>query len=83
MLKGAGDDSDERRSERLKLVANWANTIATAVITVGTFVPLGQFVFGILPKDVDLDLVYGAAPLCLGAGVIIHLGGQWTLGGLR
>jgi hypothetical protein len=34
----------ERRNEHLKLVANWANTIATAIMTAGTFIPAAQFI---------------------------------------
>jgi hypothetical protein len=74
---------DERRNERLKLIANWANTLATAILTVGTFVPLAQLVYKILPQSVDADLVYGSATLCIAAGWLIHLCGQWVLGGLR
>ena len=32
---------DERHNERLKLLANWANTLATAIVSVGVFVPIG------------------------------------------
>jgi hypothetical protein len=44
---------DERRNERLKLTANWANTIGTAIITAGTFIPAAQFIYGVLPKETD------------------------------
>lgn len=73
----------ERRNERLKLVANWSNTIATAIMTAGTFVPAAQFIYGFLPANTPLDLVYGAGVICIGSGVLIHLMGQWMLGGLR
>jgi hypothetical protein len=75
--------ADERRNERLKLTANWANTLATAIITIGTFVPLAQYVYGILPANADPVMVYGSAMVCIGAGWLIHLLGQWILGGLR
>jgi hypothetical protein len=74
---------DDLRNERLKLVANWSNTIATAIMAAGTFVPTAQFLYGFLPKDADLGLVYGAGLVCIGTGVLIHLTGQWILGGLR
>jgi hypothetical protein len=48
--------SEERRNESLKLVANWANTIATAIMTAGTFVPAAQFIYGILPQNRGLWL---------------------------
>jgi hypothetical protein len=36
----------ERANEHLKLVANWLNTVATAIIAAGAFVPAAQFIFG-------------------------------------
>jgi hypothetical protein len=73
----------ERRNEHLKLVANWANTIATAIMTAGTFIPAAQFIYGILPKDTDLTVIYGSGVVCIGTGILIHLWGQWFLRGLR
>jgi hypothetical protein len=73
----------ERRNAHLKLVANWSNTIATSIVTAGTFVPAAQFIYGLLPKDADLVLVYGTGTLCIGTGVLIHLFGQWFLRGLQ
>ena len=75
--------ADERRNERLKLAANWANTLATAIVSIGAFVPIGQAIYGFLPQNTDPVLVYGSAPICFGAGLFLHLFGQWTLGGLR
>jgi hypothetical protein len=74
---------DELRNERLKLTANWTNTIGTAIITAGTFIPAAQFIYGVLPKETDLTMVYGSGVICIGSGVFIHLAGQWILGGLR
>jgi hypothetical protein len=74
----------ERRNEHLKLVANWSNTLATAIMTAGSFIPAAQFLYGILdPAKIDVTLVYGAGVICIGVGVLIHLFGQWMLGGLR
>ncbi|MBV8924406.1 MAG: hypothetical protein JOZ74_03455 [Bradyrhizobium sp.] len=73
----------ERRNERRKLVANWFNTVATAIMTVGSFVPLAQFVYGILPANVDLLLVYGSGLICVGCGTLLHLMGHMVLGGLE
>jgi hypothetical protein len=64
-------------------VANWSNTIATAIMAAGTFVPAAQFIYGILPQGTNLTVVYGSGVICIGAGVLIHLGGQWFLGGLE
>ncbi len=74
---------DDIRNERLKLVANWFNTIATAIITAGTLFPIFQWIYGILPPTTDSALVNGGALICVGAGVLIHLMGQWILGGLQ
>jgi hypothetical protein len=74
---------DERRNERLKLAANWANALATANVSIGAFVPIGQAVYGFLPQTTDPVLIYGSAPICFGAGLFLHLSGQWALGGLR
>jgi hypothetical protein len=74
---------DEIRNEHLKLAANWTNTLATGIVTAGTFIPAAQFIYEILPKQIDPMLVYGAGVICIGTGVIIHLFGQWILGGLR
>jgi hypothetical protein len=70
----------ERRNE---LVANWANTVATAIMTAGTFIPAAQFIYGVLPKDTDLTVIYGSGVVCIGTGILIHLWGQWFLRGLR
>jgi hypothetical protein len=74
---------DEIRNEHLKLVANWANNSATAIMTAGTFIPAAQFVYGILPANTETAEVYGLGVICIGTGVIIHLFGQWILGGLK
>lgn len=74
---------EDRRNERLKLAATWMNTLATGIITVGTFIPSAQFVFGILPQGLDSGLIYGSGFGCVGAGILLHLIGQWILGHLE
>ena len=73
----------EKRNEHRKLAANWANTIATAVMTAGTFIPIAQFIYGILPQGTNLGLIYGSAVVCIAAGLLIHLTGHWFLGDLE
>jgi hypothetical protein len=73
---------DEKANENIKLLANWANTLATAIITVGTFAPIFQFLYGFLPATKDV-LIYGTGLICLGAGLIIHLIGHFFLRSLR
>jgi hypothetical protein len=73
----------DRANEHLKLVANWLNTVATAIIGAGAFVPAAQFIFGVLPADTNPVAVYGTGLLCIGSGVLIHLAGHQFLGGLK
>jgi hypothetical protein len=73
----------DRRNEHRKLLANWMNTIATGIITVGSFIPIAQYLYGILPVGVDERLVYGSTAVCILAGLGIHLLGHAFLGGLE
>ena len=73
----------ERANEHLKLVANWLNTVATAIIAAGAFVPAAQFVFGVLPPGANPIAVYGMGLICIGSGVLIDLAGHQFLGGLK
>ena len=74
---------DERTNEHLKLVANWFNTLATAIFSAGAILPAAQFIFGILPQTTDPGLVAGTAVVCVVLGFILHLVGHMFLGGLR
>jgi amino acid transporter len=73
----------ERANEHLKLVANWLNTVATAIIAAGAFVPAAQFIFGVLPSNTNPIAVYGMGLICIGSGVLIHLAWHQFLGGLK
>jgi len=74
---------DEILNERLKLLANWGNTLATGILTIGSFIPAAQFIYGILPDTTEASLVWISAVVCIPVGISIHLAGQWILGGLR
>lgn len=74
---------EERQNEHFKLVANWGNTLATAIVAAGAFVPAAQAIFGFLPQGTDLALVYGTGAICIGLGLIIHLIGHLILRGLQ
>lgn len=74
---------EDRSNERVKLFASWMNTIATAIWTVGAFIPAGQFIYGLLPAGTDNALIYGLGVGCMGMGIFIHLSGQWILGYLE
>ena len=74
---------EERQNEHLKLMANWTNTLATAIVTAGCFVPAAQEIFGFLPQGTSLALVYGTGAICVGVGVLLHLLGHLILRGLQ
>jgi hypothetical protein len=66
-------------NERVKLFANWANTVATAMLTVGVFTPVALKVYGIgePPKN---DILLEWLPIvCICAAIALHLGGQLIL----
>jgi hypothetical protein len=75
--------ADNVHNERIKLVANWFNTLATAIVTAGALVPAAQFIFGILTPGIDPFVIYGSGGLCFGIGILLHAFGQWLLGSLR
>ena len=75
--------SDEIRNEHLKLIANWLNMLAAAVMMAGTFVPAAQFIFNILPLGTDSGLLIGIGAVCVVFGFAVHLAGHVFLGGLR
>lgn len=74
---------EDQQNERFKLAANWFNTLATAIMTAGLFVPAAQFIFGFLPAETDTTLVYATGGVCFLVGLGLHFLGQWTLGGLE
>jgi hypothetical protein len=66
-------------NERVTLFANWTNTVATAILTVGVFTPVAVEVYGIgePPKN---DILLAWLPIvCICAAIALHLGGQWIL----
>jgi len=69
--------------ERLKLVANWLNDLATALFTVGALIPAGQLIFNIPPQSTDNGLVVGVGIICIIFGLGIHLVGHFVLGELQ
>src|SRR6516162_2322100 len=69
--------------ERLELVANWLNDLATALFTVGALIPAGQLIFNIPPQSTDNGLVVGVGIICIIFGLGIHLVGHFVLGELQ
>jgi hypothetical protein len=74
---------EDKDNEVLKLTATLINTVASSVVTIGTLVPIGQLVYGILPNTIESGLVYGSAIICIGIGLGIHLASHLVLKGLQ
>jgi hypothetical protein len=73
---------EDKENERLKLTANWCNTISTAIMTAGGIVPVANYLFGALPSA-STTLIYGTGVVCIASGLIIHSIGQAILRGLQ
>lgn len=73
---------EDKRNELTQLSASWMNTLATAIITAGTFVPMGQWIFGILPNAPGV-VVGGTAIVCVIGGISLHFIGRAILGSLE
>lgn len=71
------------RNERLKLIANFCNIVASAIIATGTLGPLITFLYSKLFADADPALILTGGLVCLLVGGGIHLAGQSVLGGLE
>lgn len=67
------------RNERVKLLSNWCNTIATAMLTVGVFSPLAATIYGIGTSVKDPDLLSALPWVCICAAIFLHLAGQLGL----
>ena len=67
------------RNEQRRLSATWCNTLATAVITAGTFAPLAAFFYGLAPTTLDYFHLRSFAGVCLIGGFILHFLGRFLL----
>lgn len=70
-------------NERLKLIANFCNIVASAVITAGTVGPLITYLYSNLFSGTDPALILTGSLICVLIGGGIHLAGQGVLGGLE
>ncbi|MET0678499.1 MAG: hypothetical protein ABW175_22100 [Bradyrhizobium sp.] len=75
--------NEDKRNEHRKLFATWMNTLATGIITVGTLIPIGQWVYGFMPATAAPDTIWGTGVVCVGTGFVLHLLGHWMLRGLE
>jgi uncharacterized membrane protein len=71
------------RNERRKLSANWCNTLATAVLTAGTFAPLAAIFYELTNSAVDRRFLFSAAGVCGAGGFALHFCGRFLLGRLE
>lgn len=75
--------NEDRRNEHRKLFVIWMNTLATGIITVGTLVPIAQWIYGFMPPTATPDTLWGTGIVSVGTGFGLHLLGPWMLRGLE
>jgi len=61
------------RNERLKVIATWANQLATAILTVGVFSPLAAKIYGVGPEPKNQDLLTSVWIVCICLAIFLHL----------
>lgn len=81
--RGVNMTADDKFNEHLKLLANWGNTLATALIAAGFFVPAAQAFFHLLPATVDFGDIVAWGTVCIVMGLGLHLLGHLILEWLR
>jgi hypothetical protein len=70
-------------NERLKLLANFANTVAAAFLSAGVIGPTLAFFYGLIPAGIAfLSLLTGTA-ICISLSAGIHLAGRAILGRIQ
>jgi hypothetical protein len=70
-------------NERLKLLANWCNTVAAALVTTGVLGPIFAIIYGLSPKALDPALVFTSSLVCILVSAALHLAGRSFLDGLQ
>jgi hypothetical protein len=70
-------------NERTKLTATWFNTLATALVTAGTFAPIAALLYGFSNTPADRSSLAVSAGICFVGGIALHLGGRVLLRRLR
>jgi hypothetical protein len=71
------------RNERRKLSATWCNTLATAVLTAGTFAPLAAYFYELTHSSIGRDFLLRSAFVCAIGGFVSHFVGRSMLGRLE
>jgi hypothetical protein len=70
-------------NERTKLMANWFNALAAALVTAGVFAPLAAFFYGVSQMPQDRLRMVLATITCFAGGAFLHSLGRALLGRLR
>ncbi len=71
------------KNERTKLTATWFNTLATALIAAGAFVPIAASLVGLSTLPISNVRVVVLAGGCVLLGTAIHIAGRTILRSLR
>ncbi len=70
-------------NERLKLLANLANSFAAAFVSVGLIGPLFAFFYGLVAVNISLMEMFAGTAICLFMSTGLHLLGRAILGGIQ
>jgi hypothetical protein len=70
-------------NERTKLMANWFNALAAALVTAGVFAPIVALFYRLSPVSADGSPLLLVTFGCIAGGVSLHWLGRALLGRLR
>lgn len=70
-------------NERVKLLAGFANTIATTFLSAGCIGPALAFFYGLAPAGMGIGVIVIGAVICVVMSAAVHCVGQLVLGGIR
>ncbi len=71
------------QNERVKLLAGFANTIATTLLSAGCIGPAIAFFYGLTPNGVEMGIIAVGAAICITMSAVLHFVGRLVLGGIR
>jgi len=71
--------SNLAKIEGVKLAANLANGLATALISIGVFGPLGTLIFSPATVAIDPNILWNVPIICICGALTLHLAGQWLI----
>lgn len=71
------------KNERAKLLAGFANTVATTFLSAGCIGPALAFFYGFAPTGVGTWAFAAGAAICIAMSAGLHCIGRLVLGGIR